>query len=127
METFIGGPAHFMFRSSLSVTDKIMEMVRQRTGSIPIVSFMVDTGGFTYGPEYEEGLREISHHHNIIVLDDIERAVLTAEKAGEIVRAADGSHWNELGHRIVGQAVANALRDANELSQTQVRDSIRQK
>ncbi|MEW6298834.1 MAG: SGNH/GDSL hydrolase family protein [Thermodesulfobacteriota bacterium] len=113
-ETFAGGPSHSMFLHSLQVTDKIMEMVRRRAGSTPIVAFIVGTG-FPCGPEYEEGLKEISSRHNIILLDGVERAVLTAEKAAATVRAADGSHWNELGHRIAGEAIVQALRSAGVL------------
>jgi len=113
-ETFIGGPSHSMFIDSLRVTDAIMERVRKRAGPIPIFAFVVGTGA-PYGPEYEEGLIEISRHHKIVLLDDIDRTVLTAEKAGVIARAEDGSHWNEVGHRIAGEAIANSLRSAKAL------------
>lgn len=115
METHIGGSAYCMFLQSLKVTDKIMEMVRGRAGSIPIIAFVVGTG-FPYGSEYEGGFTEISRHHNIILLDGIDHAVREAEKAGKIARSADRSHWNDLGHRIAGQALADSLRDSGVLS-----------
>jgi hypothetical protein len=110
-ETSTSGSAHAAFRTSVDITDEIMTMVRRRADSIPIIGFIVGTGE-PYGPEYEEGLKEISRRLNISLLDDVERAVLTAQQTGAVVRAADGAHWNELGHRIAGEAIAAGLTKA---------------
>lgn len=104
-ETSIGGSAHTAFRRSVAVTSEIMGMITRRAGSVPVVGFIVGVGK-PYGPEYEEGLKEISRRHNIALLDDVERAVLSAEQKGAVVRAADGAHWNELGHSIAGETIA---------------------
>ena len=95
-----------------------MEQVRTRAGSVPIVGFIVGTGD-PYGPEYEEGLKEISRRHNIILFDNIDRAVLNAEHKEAIVRAADGAHWNELGHHIAGEAIVADFRKACLLNSCQ--------
>jgi hypothetical protein len=113
-ETGVGGKAHAVFLRSLSITDEIMEKVRKVDGGVPIVGFIVGAGA-PYGLEYVEGLREISRRHNIIVLTDIDEAVLSAGKNGIIVRAADGSHWNEIGHEIAGRAIADSLRKSGLL------------
>jgi hypothetical protein len=102
-ETFVGGPSHSMFLDSLRASDKIMGMVRKRAGSIPIFAFIV-------------GINEIALHHKISVLKDIDRTVLDAQKAGAHVMERDGSHWNELGHRIAGEALASYLRSTSALS-----------
>jgi hypothetical protein len=104
-ETSIGKPGHSYFLKSLHITDEIMERVRKRTSSVPIVAFIVGAGK-SYGPEYEEGLTEISLHHDILLLDGVEAAVLSAEEKGVVVRGADGFHWNEVGHRLAGEAIA---------------------
>jgi hypothetical protein len=88
-----------------------MTMARRRAASIPIVGFIVGLGQ-PYGPEYEQGFKEISRSLKIILLDDVERAVLTAEQKGVVVRAADGAHWNESGHRIAGEAIAAEMTKA---------------
>jgi hypothetical protein len=114
-ETGIGGRAHAAFLRSLAVTDEIIEKVSKVAGRVPIVAFIVG-GSSPFGPEYIEGLREISRRHNIIPLTDIDEAILGAEKKGAIVRAADGSHWNELGHDIAGRAIADSLRTSGLLN-----------
>lgn len=110
-ETPSGRSAHGAFLRSLSVTDEIMEQVRTRAGSVPIVGFIVGTG-HPYGAEYAEGLKTISGRHSIILFDDIDRAVLNAQHKEAIVRAADGAHWNELGHRIAGEAIVADFKKA---------------
>lgn len=108
-ETSEGEPAYPTFLRAIRATDEIMEKVRYRAGSVPIVAFIVGYG--SYGPEYENGLAEISRHHDIILLNDVEAAVLSAERKGTAVRAADSAHWNEVGHQIVGRAIVAGLRD----------------
>jgi hypothetical protein len=61
-----------------------------------------------YGPEYIEGFHEVSQNHGVI-LADVEGPVLAAEQQGTVVRAADGSHWNEKGHHIAGLALTKFL------------------
>ena len=75
MKTFVGGPAHANFLESSKVTDDIMRMVRRRAGTVPIVAFIVGTGP-PYGSEYVNSLMEISRRHDIVILNDVERAVL---------------------------------------------------
>jgi hypothetical protein len=110
-ETSTGGSAHAAFRASVDITAEIMTMARRRAASIPMVGFIVGLGQ-PYGPEYEQGFKEISRSLKIILLDDVERAVLTAEQKGVVVRAADGAHWNESGHRIAGEAIAAEMTKA---------------
>jgi hypothetical protein len=108
-ETSKGKPAHPAFLKSVEATDEIMEMVRKRALSIPIFAFAIGTADPYHGPEYEEALAEICRRRNIILLDQIEKAVLAAKENGAVVLAADQDHWNELGHRIAGEALANSL------------------
>jgi hypothetical protein len=107
-ETGPGKPANRIFVDAEQVTDRIMSLVREQIGPVPIIGFIVGAGG-PYGPEYIDALKAIAKKHDIVMVD-VESAVLAAEKAGTIVRAADGAHWNEAGHQIAGQALANALR-----------------
>jgi len=77
-------------------------------GAIPIAGFIVSRGN-RWGVEYGDELTNISERHDI-VLFDVESPVLTAEERGRNVRTADGSHWNDLGNRIAGEALIDALR-----------------
>jgi hypothetical protein len=96
-------PRFDLFKS-IKITDEIMEMVAKRAHSTPIFAFV--TGA---GPEYEEALAGVSRRHNIFHLDAIENAVVAAEENGAAAMVADQEHWNELGHRIIGQELANIL------------------
>jgi hypothetical protein len=109
MHTSPGEPAYSMFVHAMDVTDTIMGMVRNRAGSVPVVGFIVSSSStYRYGPEYVETLTAISRKHNIVLLD-IQGAVLAAERGGRDVRAADGGHWNEEGHRVAGEALRDSL------------------
>jgi hypothetical protein len=107
-ETAAGKPAHNLFLESVRVTNHLMGMVKNRVGSVPIVTFIVGAGA-PQGPEHIEHWIEISRNHDMLLLPDVENEVLTAERSGTIVRAADGAHWNVTGHRIAGEALADAL------------------
>lgn len=109
-QTAAGKPAHPEFLEAIRTTDAIMAKVRARAGSVPIVAFIV---GNTAVPEYWEGLEEISRHHDIMVLTDVNAAVERAEKSGTVVRGADETHWNEAGHRIAAEAIADHLRKSS--------------
>ena len=106
-DTSPNGPAHPQFLKALATTDEIMGMVRKRVGTVPIVGFTVGSDPI-YGPEYIEGLQTAARNHDV-TLAEVENDVLDAERRGMIVRAEDGSHWNELGHRIAGVALTKFL------------------
>jgi hypothetical protein len=108
-ETGVGKPAHAAFVESVKTTDEIMAMVRKRAGSTPIVGFLVGAWS-PFGPEYVKAFDDISRHNHILLLDDIDHAVQVAEEKGAVARAADGGHWNELGHRLAGEAIATDFR-----------------
>jgi hypothetical protein len=110
-KTAPGESAHEMFMQAVAVTDTIMGMVRKRVGSTPIAGFIVSRGS-RWGGEYVDELTNISQRYGI-VLFDIESAVLAAENRGRNVRTEDGSHWNDLGNRLAGQALADALRSSD--------------
>jgi hypothetical protein len=95
---------HTGFLRSIQVTDDLMRQVRSQVGGVPIVAFGCDTG-----QPYTDALREISSHHDIIFFDDVAWAVRKAGERGEDVRASDGGHWNERGHRIAGLVIADHL------------------
>lgn len=86
-----------------------MEMVQVRAGGRPIAAFVVGTGA-PYGPESVEAVAEIAARRKIILLNGIDGAIRAAQTAGAITRAEDGTGWNELGHRIAAEAIANGLR-----------------
>jgi hypothetical protein len=64
----------------------------------------------TEAEPYSQAFRNISAHHGIAYWDDVARSVSAADARGEDVYAADESHWNERGHQVAAQALANHLR-----------------
>ena len=53
---------------------------------------------------------EISSHYDILLLDGVAAAVLSAEEKGTVVKATDRAHWNEVGHGIAGRAITDTLK-----------------
>jgi hypothetical protein len=107
-ETSAGKSAHAAFLKSVEITDTILGKVAARAGSVPIASFVV------YGPdfeEYQQALAQVSRKHGFVLLPDINRATLVA-KEEKTVFAADGGHWNNEGHRLVGKTLADGMRSA---------------
>jgi len=107
-ETSAGKSAHRAFLNSVEITDTIMGKVAARAGTVPVASFIV------YGPgyeEYQEALAQVSRKHGFVSLPDIKKGTLGA-KEKKTVLAADGSHWNNEGHRLVGKTLADAIRSA---------------
>ncbi len=110
-KTSIGKPAHAAFLNSLEVTRELMDKLKKRAGAVPIVAFLVGTGS-PYGPEYQRGIEEISRREHMLLLDEIDDAVRSSERGGAVATAADGAHWNELGHRVAGQTIVADLKKA---------------
>ncbi len=106
-QTQEGGPAYGDFMDAVKVTNELMGMVRRRASHIPIVAFVVGTAN-RYGRQYENAFKQISARNDINILN-VEPAVVAAEKRGVTVKAEDGAHWNEAGHRIAGESIAQAL------------------
>jgi hypothetical protein len=103
--------AHSAFLKSIEITDAITEMVAKRVHAAPIFAFVTGTNDSSLGSQYEQALAVICRQHNIVLLAQIDHVVVTAEKNGAAVRVDDQQHWNELGHSIVGEALANSLRE----------------
>jgi hypothetical protein len=101
------GPKHPGFQQAVRVTDELMGKVRARAGGVPIVAFIVQTGE---APFFSDALTDVSAHYGILVVDNVESALQSAEAEGLTTRTADRAHWNETGHRIAGEVITNYLR-----------------
>ncbi|MBI3951358.1 MAG: SGNH/GDSL hydrolase family protein [Acidobacteria bacterium] len=96
------------FAESVQVTDALMAAVRNRAGAIPVVAFSA-----TAAQPYDEVFKTICAHNGIPLLVDVVPAIRAAESRGIVVRAEDGGHWNETGHRIAGEVIAAQLKSMN--------------
>jgi len=99
------GLAHSGLSRAAGITGELMGRVRARTGIVPIVVFNCKAM-----EPYNAALRAISRKHDILFLDEIAVSLDSAAQRGEDVFHADGSHWNEEGHRVVGEALAEHLK-----------------
>ena len=98
--------AHAGFQHAVRITDELMEKVRARVGAVPILAISCDTE-----EPYTRELKKISERHDIIFLDEAAQAVQRALQRGEDVLHADKGHWNEHGHRIVGEVLLGHLQN----------------
>lgn len=99
------GMRHPGFLRAVGVTDELMGKVREKAESRSIVAF-----NCARADPYDQAFRDISARHGISYWDDVASVILEADHRGEDVYAADGGHWNERGHQLVGQAIADHFR-----------------
>ncbi len=104
------GMKHEGFLRSLRVTEALMGKVKSRAGKIPIGAFSADEK-----QPYLEAFQALSTQHGMHFLGSVRPALRAAEQGGSVVLAADGNHWNEAGHRVVGETLAAALRTSGTL------------
>lgn len=98
------GLKHAGFRRAVEVTDQLMGLVRARAGDTPIVAFSCENA-----EPYDEAFAVISAHHRIQYWPDVAGVIQEALKKGKDVQTPD-DHWNELGHRLVADALAKHMR-----------------
>ena len=99
------GLKHEGFTEALRVTDTLLGKLKSRAGTIPIVTFSADEK-----QPYLDAFEALSTRHDIVFLGSVRPSLRAAEEEGAVVMAADGNHWNEAGHRVVGKTLAAALR-----------------
>lgn len=99
------GEQHQGLRRAVSTTDELMARVRTRVGTTPIVAFNCKAI-----EPYNAALKDISRRHGIVFLDEIAEAVDSAARRGTDVFHADGAHWSEEGHQVVGEILAKHLK-----------------
>jgi len=97
------GPRHQGFRRAVQLTDEIMKRVRARCRA-RIVTFTI-ADSF-----YVDEFRNISLNNRMEYVDGIQEALKDAEAGGRNIRASDKIHWNEAGHRIVGEKIVAYLK-----------------
>ena len=91
------------FRQSALVTEQIIDMLKTRLGSVPLVAFAAD------GPD--SYWSEILQRQHVPYFVDVPSAVLAEEhRLGASIRP-DGAHWDARGHRVAGEVLARWLSD----------------
>jgi len=93
------------FAQSYETTKQLMDMVRDRAGDIPVVTFECDITS----PKSSAALREISLSQSLPFIDEVDRVLTAAREQGDPIYAADGAHWNEAGHTLIGETISRYL------------------
>jgi hypothetical protein len=100
------GRHHRGFRRSVKVTERLLSMFQAASVNASVFAFGVDD----YAPYYEE-FKRIAKRNDITFIDGIPQAVRQAERNGVVTRAADGTHWNNFGHRVAAEELVKYFRD----------------
>lgn len=99
----IEGQERETFAASVRTTGALLDRFRARLGRRRFAAFTADLA-----EPFLAELRRLFHERGIPFLEEPARAVASAEARGARLRLADG-HWNEEGHRIIGDSLAEAL------------------
>lgn len=99
------GLAYAPFQHSVDHTEAMLEMIRTRVPDrVRLMAFCSDG----YQPQFEQ-FQEMCERLQITWIDRPYRQLEQAEAAGRVIYSQDGYHWNETGHRIVGEALEAVL------------------
>jgi len=93
------------FNEAFQVTGRLMQQVKQRAGDVPVVTFECDTTS----PKSSAALREVSSRSNLAFVHEVDEVLTQARKGGAPIFVADGAHWNEAGHELVGETLSSYL------------------
>lgn len=102
------GMQHFGYSRSLRTTDELLGKVRQRSGSIPVVGLYVNGLRLAEDAPAEFAFRSLCLKHGFTFVAT-SSVLEQAEQKGEVVRHADGAHWNEIGHAHMADLLADVL------------------
>jgi len=90
------------FRDGVAITNQIFGKVRSRAAGIPVFVFCSDLAA-------AGDFRAIAERNGGNFIDGVPQALRAAQERGEVIAAADGSHWNERGHRITAEVISQHL------------------
>ncbi len=85
------------------------ELMSQFAAALPKGARLFTFSCFTSKPEDLETWKKIAVDARVEAQPSVSAKVEDAEKAGQVVRMADGHHWNKLGNRIAGEELARIL------------------
>jgi hypothetical protein len=92
------------FRESVLTTSELMDKIKRRCGKIPLIAFSVD-GTEPYFTQFEL----IFKNKGIGFLKDIPSIMHNVREQG-IELSLKNNHWNENGHKIIGEYLAQRIR-----------------
>lgn len=101
------GKTHPGFAKSVDITGRLMTMIKARAAGAVVLAFAE-----SYDQPYYDAFITVLQSAGIKEIKGVPEALRKAASEGLVVRAKDGFHWNEAGHRIVAEALAGKLQGA---------------
>ncbi len=92
------------FARSVSVTEELIGKIKRRAGATHVIAFPVDL----HPPCFEQFSR-IFGREKIPFIDEVPLRIREEERRGTVLKLPDGAHYNEAGHRICGEVLAEAI------------------
>ncbi len=92
------------YKEAVKTTRKLLERLKNRANPIPVATFCVGD----YNP-YAHDYQTLCEELELILVPGVKKAIREYENRGEVVLAADKGHWNERGHRICAEVLAEHL------------------
>ena len=94
------------FDHAVKITDKILEKFRTR---IPEEVQFIGFSASIFNPQLSE-FQQIFKKHNIPFYAEPALAIQQAQQQKQIVNSADGYHWSEAGHEVIGREIYKVLK-----------------
>ncbi len=101
-----GGGNHPDFKESVRITRTLLGKFKERCGEVPMVVVSV-----AEAPVFDETLAALCRDLVIPCITGVTAARLERERQRVNTRAADGAHWNELGHETAARVVIEYLKE----------------
>lgn len=109
-------PSHPEFRASVAVTQTLLDRFKRKVGNERKLLVFTADGARTrivtlpeqyqmYAGVAEQALVEILNTLQIPFIAGVPDALVDMEAKGAVVKAFDGAHWNELGHKLVAEEI----------------------
>jgi lysophospholipase L1-like esterase len=95
---------HAGYQQALQTTSALIRRIKVRCGDTPLVLFPADDN-----LPFHKGFEQIAGELDLLFVAGAGRAHRRAQEAGKETRADDGAHWNEHGHALAGELLAEGL------------------
>jgi len=100
--------AHPLYQEALHITDQILQRIRERVPSIPIVFFLANDGDWAH----EEDFKRIVEQNRFYFLKGIPDAIrLGTSKGVKMDGLPYDPHWNHKAHFVVGQILTHFIQN----------------
>ncbi|MBZ5607852.1 MAG: SGNH/GDSL hydrolase family protein [Acidobacteriia bacterium] len=101
----IAGRMQDLFKKSVDITSQILTRMQKRAGSIPILGFdCLST------EPYHSSWRKLAQEHRIPFVDAVTARIDAEERNGRLMHLDKDGHWNQAGHRLAAETLADYIR-----------------